>query len=219
MEAYLLASARRPWDHWGVSLKSLTAKWCLEEMPCLSSDFTGRHIQVHTCRQCLGAQKQFQRRVPYRMTKKNGIQPPVHQQRHEATHKREVWFLLLPAPPFHLVFWVSSCSPTTWAFIFYLHSTSSLFWSTWTDHWATSQKGSAPSTPSLAMTLGKKAFGHHDTFAAVTEYLLYVLVCIWRLLFGGLVLQGWDLVKGNIVFFTTESRGDQSLETVERAYD
>ena len=57
-------------------------------------------------------------------------------------------------PLYHLVFGVSSCSPTTWAFIFYLHSTSSLFWSAWTDHWASSQKGRAPSTSSLAMTLG-----------------------------------------------------------------
>ena len=81
MAAYLLASARGPWDRWGVSLKSLRAKWCLEEMPCLSSDFTGRYIQVHTCRQCLGAQKQFQERMPYRMTKKNGIQALVRQQR------------------------------------------------------------------------------------------------------------------------------------------
>lgn len=81
MAAYLLASARGPWDLWGVSLKSLRAKSCLEEMPCLSSDFTGRYIQVHTCRQRLGVQKQFQKRVPCRMTKKNGIQPLVRQQR------------------------------------------------------------------------------------------------------------------------------------------
>lgn len=81
MKAHLLASARVPWDHRGASLKSPRAKCCLEEMPCLSSDFTGRYIQVHACRQCLGAQKQFQRRVPYRMTKKNGVQPPVPQQR------------------------------------------------------------------------------------------------------------------------------------------
>lgn len=81
MKAHLLASARGPWDHRGASLKSPRAKCCSEEMPCLSSDFTGRYIQIHACRQCLGAQKQYQRRVPYRMTKKNGVQPPVPQQR------------------------------------------------------------------------------------------------------------------------------------------
>lgn len=82
------------------------------------------------------------------------ISPPVHQQRHESTHKREVQFLLLLAPPFHLLFWVSSCSPTAWAFTLYLHSTSSLFWSMWTDPWTRSQKGRAPSTPSSAKALG-----------------------------------------------------------------